>query len=209
MVRTPEIGVVSLQGGVEEHLAVLDTLGIKSRRVRLPRDLEGLDGLILPGGESTTIDKLARAFGLDHPLRECGLPILATCAGLIYCAKELENPVSNQHTLGLIDVTVRRNAFGNQRFSQECVVDVDGISVDASFIRAPIVTRVGAGVEVIATVPTAMPSIALKDTVVGGAEEPVVVGVRQDGVTALSFHPEENGDVRVHEAWLRKALILP
>lgn len=186
------VGVLALQGGVEEHLRILDEIGVATRRVRLPQDLDGLDGIILPGGESSAIDKLARSCGVAEPLRQTELPVLATCAGLIYSARELENPAPGQQTLALIDVTVRRNAFGNQRFSEERTVPVaigmETFEVEASFIRAPIVTRVGEGVEVIATVPRE----------VGEA----VVGVRQGAVTALSFHPEENGDSRLHAAWL-------
>lgn len=190
------VGVLALQGGVEEHLRILDELGVVTRRVRVPRDLDGLDGLVIPGGESSVIDKLARSFDLAEPLRDAaaaGLPVLATCAGLIYCARELDNPAPVQQTLGLLDVTVRRNAFGNQRFSTERTVDVvvakdQSLPIEASFIRAPLVTRVGEGVEVIATVP--------------GETGDAVVGVRQGRVTALSFHPEENGDARVHAAWL-------
>ncbi len=191
----PLVGVLALQGGVEEHLSVLESLGAETRRVRLPQDLDGLGGIILPGGESSTIDKLARSFGVAEPLRravEGGLPVLATCAGLIYSARDLENPASGQQTLGLIDVTVRRNAFGNQRFSEERTVPVtlgsETLNIEASFIRAPIVTRVGEGVEAIATVPR--------------EDGEAVVGVRQGTVTALSFHPEENGDSRLHAAWL-------
>ncbi|PMC70091.1 pyridoxal 5'-phosphate synthase glutaminase subunit PdxT [Corynebacterium aurimucosum] len=258
----PHVGVLALQGGVEEHLAVVESLGAATRRVRLPQDLDGLDGIILPGGESSTIDKLARSFGVAEPLRravEGGLPVLATCAGLIYSARELENPAPGQQTLGLIDVTVRRNAFGNQRFSQERIVPVamqgqrpdaetsevgarrrdaeaHGIGprsitldIEASFIRAPIVTRVGDGVEVIATLPApALGSVAGGATRAGGAISSsgaisagvggkggmthadcarhdgaeVIVGVQQGRVTALSFHPEENGDSRLHAAWL-------
>ncbi|MCQ9676109.1 pyridoxal 5'-phosphate synthase glutaminase subunit PdxT [Corynebacterium sp. BF-R-2] len=190
MVKT--IGVLALQGGVEEHLRILDELGVATRRVRLPQDLDGLDGLVLPGGESSAIDKLARSFGVAEPLRQTELPVLATCAGLIYSARELENPAPGQQTLALIDVTVRRNAFGNQRFSEERTVPVtlggQTLDVEASFIRAPIVTRVGEGVEVIATVPR--------------EDGEAVVGVQQGNVTALSFHPEENGDRRLHAAWL-------
>ena len=188
------VGVLALQGGVEEHLRILDGLGVATRRVRGPRDVDGLDGLVIPGGESSVIDKLARSFGLAAPLRDAaaGLPVLATCAGLIYCARELDNAAPGQQTLGLIDVTVRRNAFGNQRFSEERTVPVtageETLDIEASFIRAPLVTRVGEGVEVIATVP--------------GEDGDAVVGVRQGRVTALSFHPEENGDARVHAAWL-------
>lgn len=248
--------MLALQGGVEEHIAVLESLGAATRRVRLPQDLDGLDGIILPGGESSTIDKLARSFGVAEPLRravEGGLPVLATCAGLIYSARELENPAPGQQTLGLIDVTVRRNAFGNQRFSEERIVPValqgqrpdaetsevgawgaesreaeaHGIGprsitldIEASFIRAPIVTRVGEGVEVIATVPAPVPdrvasgaagedSAACKDSGEHDGElthpaagHEAIVGVRQGRVTALSFHPEENGDSRLHAAWL-------
>ena len=194
------IGVLALQGGVEEHIEVLETLGAATRRVRQVADLEGLEGLVLPGGESTVIDRLARSFGLAEPLRaaiDAGLPVLATCAGLIYLARELENPAAGQQTLGALDVTVRRNAFGNQRFSAERVVSVildDGeaevVDVDASFIRAPIVTRTGPGVEAIATVSG------------NAGEGEFIVGVRSGAITALSFHPEENGDARVHAAWL-------
>ena len=144
------VGVLALQGGVEEHLRILDGLGVATRRVRVLRDVDGLDGLVIPGGESSVIDKLARSFGLAEPLRDAaaaGLPVLATCAGLIYCARELENPAPGQQTLGLLDVTVRRNAFGNQRFSEERIVPVamgeDKLDIEASFIRAPLVTRVG------------------------------------------------------------------
>lgn len=186
------VGVLALQGGVEEHLRILDELGVATRRVRLPQDLDGLDGIILPGGESSAIDKLARSCGVAEPLRQTELPVLATCAGLIYSARELENPAPGQQTLALIDVSVRRNAFGNQRFSEERIVPVamgmETFEVEASFIRAPIVTRVGEGVEVIATVPR--------------EDGEAVVGVRQGNVTALSFHPEENGDSRLHAAWL-------
>ena len=222
MVKT--IGVLALQGGVEEHLRILDELGVATRRVRLPQDLDGLDGLILPGGESSAIDKLARSFGVAEPLRQTELPVLATCAGLIYSARELESPAPGQQTLGLIDVTVRRNAFGNQRFSEERTVPVamegqrsgvgasgvgEPLAIEASFIRAPIVTRAGEGVEVIATVP-----LPAHDIVSGGEEScagtrtrpatrhEAIVGVRQGCVTALSFHPEENGDSRLHAAWL-------
>lgn len=223
----PLVGVLALQGGVEEHIAVLENLGAATRRVRLPQDLDGLDGIILPGGESSTIDKLARSFGVAEPLRravENGLPVLATCAGLIYSARELENPAPGQQTLGLIDVSVRRNAFGNQRFSEERTVPVamegqrsgvnasgvgEPLAIEASFIRAPIVTRAGEGVEVIATVPLPAPDIVSggEGSGAGARTRPaagreVIVGVRQGCVTALSFHPEENGDSRLHAAWL-------
>lgn len=222
------VGVLALQGGVEEHIAVLEGFGVATRRVRLPQELDGLDGIILPGGESSTIDKLARSFGVAEPLRravENGLPVLATCAGLIYSARELDNPAPGQQTLALIDVSVRRNAFGNQRFSEERIVPVvmptaagrneagdEVMDIEASFIRAPIVTRVGEGVEVIATVPVSGlvaeglgcdvdgQSAGQKSSLDAGGD--AIVGVRQGSVTALSFHPEENGDSRLHTAWL-------
>lgn len=223
------VGVLALQGGVEEHLRILDEHGVATRRVRLPQDLDGLDGIILPGGESSAIDKLARSCGVAEPLRravEGGLPVLATCAGLIYSARELDNPAPGQQTLALIDVSVRRNAFGNQRFSEERIVPVvmptaagrneaagdEVLDIEASFIRAPIVTRVGEGVEVIATVPVSGPvaeslgrdvdgqSAGQKSSLDAGGD--AIVGVRQGNVTALSFHPEENEDSRLHAAWL-------
>lgn len=232
MVGSPLIGILSLQGGVEEHATILESLGATVRRVRLPGDLEGLDGIVLPGGESSTIDKLARTLGLAEPLYQAilpvqsekdkgersqtrterpegkGLPVLATCAGLIYSAKEIENPAPGQQTLGILDATVRRNAFGNQRFSTERTVPIDlpgdvsaavevPFTVEASFIRAPIVTRVGEGVDVIARVAGG----GLGDV---DGEDTFTVGVRQDNVWALSFHPEENGDERVHAAWLQE-----
>ncbi|OFR63655.1 pyridoxal 5'-phosphate synthase glutaminase subunit PdxT [Corynebacterium sp. HMSC078H07] len=218
------VGVLALQGGVEEHIAVLEGLGVATRRVRLPQDLDGLDGIILPGGESSAIDKLARSCGVAEPLRravENGLPVLATCAGLIYSARELDNPAPGQQTLALIDVSVRRNAFGNQRFSEERIVPVvmptvggrneagdEVLDIEASFIRAPIVTRVGEGVEVIATVPFLAPVGEGTDRDVDGQKSSLdaggdaIVGVRQGNVTALSFHPEENEDSRLHAAWL-------
>ena len=205
----PLVGVLALQGGVEEHITVLEDLGAETRRVRLPQELDGLAGLVLPGGESSTIDKLARSFGVAEPLRRAvtgGLPVLATCAGLIYGARELENPAPGQQTLGLIDVTVRRNAFGNQRFSEErtvpVVMDSQTLDIEASFIRAPMVTRVGDGVEVIATVPTCEKGDDGGALTPPAARRDAIVGVRQGCVTALSFHPEENGDARLHAAWL-------
>lgn len=217
---SPLIGILALQGGVEEHAAILESLGATVRRVRLPGDLEGLDGIVLPGGESSTIDKLARTFGLAEPLRRAirpeqdvkgeGLPVLATCAGLIYAAKEVENPAPGQQTLRILDVTVRRNAFGSQRYSAERIVPISlyggetRFTVEASFIRAPIVTRVGEGVEVIARCAVNRPVSGVGDVDVVEDDESVVVGVRENNVWALSFHPEENGDERVHAAWLRE-----
>ncbi|MFK4813105.1 pyridoxal 5'-phosphate synthase glutaminase subunit PdxT, partial [Devosia sp. ZW T5_3] len=149
------IGVLALQGGVREHAAMLQGLGADVRLVKKVEDLEGIDGLVLPGGESSVIDRLSRSFGLADPLRDAiaaGLPVLGTCAGLILLAERLENPAPGQQTFGGLDVTVRRNAFGSQRDSFDAAIAVSGIAgeIDVSFIRAPIVVSHGPGVDVIA-----------------------------------------------------------
>ncbi|CAB0831776.1 glutamine amidotransferase subunit PdxT [Corynebacterium diphtheriae] len=180
------IGVLTLQGGFAEHIAILESLGVEHRRVRVPNDLLGLDGLIIPGGESTVMDKLARAFDLAEPLRAAinnGLPVFATCAGLIYLGT-VENPAKGQQTLGCLDVVVRRNAFGRQVDSFDAVVDVEGIDANVAFIRAPEVISCGVGVTVTARV---------------GDH---VVGVRQGKIHAYAFHPESAGEVRLHQAWI-------
>ena len=192
----PLIGVVALQGGFAEHIEVLESLGATTRRVRREADLESLDGIVLPGGESTVIDKLMRSFGLADPLREAitgGLPVLATCAGLVVLATEVEDAATGQQTLGRLDVTVRRNAFGSQLDSFEGHLDIDGVGagIPATFIRAPIVPRPGPGGEGISTLPDDADEA-------GGA----IVGVRQGNILALSFHPEETADDRVHRRWL-------
>ena len=194
----PLVGVVALQGGFAEHIEVLESLGANTRRVHRSADLQGLDGIVLPGGESTVIDKLMRSFSLAEPLKDAvrrGLPVLATCAGLVVLATDLEDAAKGQHTLSLLDVTVRRNAFGSQLDSFEGTLDIDGVGdgVSATFIRAPVITRVGPGVEVIAQLPDEAGNVS-------GA----IVGVRQRNVLALSFHPEETDDDRVHRTWLRQ-----
>lgn len=177
------VGVLALQGGVAEHVEILRMLGADTVLVRRPAHLEGLTGLVLPGGESSTIERLLNIFDLADPLREAvraGLPVLATCAGMICLASGIEDPAPGQQGLGLLDITVARNAFGSQVASEEAVVDtVDG-PVEAAFIRAPVVTRVGDGVEVIAR------------------HRGRIVGVRAGAVTAVSFHPELTGDARLH-----------
>lgn len=184
------VGVLALQGGVAEHERILERLGVAVRRVRRPADLDGLDGLVLPGGESTVFDKLARALGLAAPLRDviaAGLPTLATCAGLIYLAQEVEDAAEGQRTLGVLDISVRRNAFGSQLDSFETTLEVAGVGlVPATFIRAPLVTRVGPGVDVVARLADGR-----------------VVGVRHGTVVALAFHPEQTEDDSVHWAWLK------
>ncbi|AXE39017.1 pyridoxal 5'-phosphate synthase glutaminase subunit PdxT [Acidipropionibacterium virtanenii] len=184
------IGVLALQGGISEHVAALTRLGAVTVPVRRPVDLAGLDAIVLPGGESTVFDKLARAFGLAGPLAGAiadGLPVLATCAGLIYLAARVEDAAEGQQTLGALDVTVRRNAFGTQLDSFETSVRVRGLDapVPATFIRAPLVTWAGPQIEVISRL-----------------EDGRIIGVRQGAVTGYSFHPEETGDDRLHRVWL-------
>lgn len=185
--RVPRVGVLALQGGVAEHVRVIEGLGATAVLVKRPAHLDQLDGLVLPGGESSTIDRLLRIFGLVEPLRTAirgGLPVLATCAGMITLADEIEDPAPGQQTLGLLDITVRRNAFGSQVESEEAVVATADGPVAAAFIRAPIVTRVGAGVEVIAE------------------HRGQIVGVRSGGITAVAFHPEVVGDATLHRRLL-------
>ncbi|MFJ7084346.1 pyridoxal 5'-phosphate synthase glutaminase subunit PdxT [Streptomyces griseus] len=186
MSDTPLIGVLALQGDVREHLIALASADAVARPVRRPEELAEVDGLVIPGGESTTMSKLAVLFGMMEPLRErvrAGMPVYGTCAGMILLAEKILDPRSGQETVGGIDMIVRRNAFGRQNESFEAAVEVDGVDggpVDGVFIRAPWVESVGAGAEVIAEH--------------GGH----IVAVRQKNALATSFHPELTGDHRVH-----------
>ena len=181
MARPVKIGVLALQGAFAEHLAVLRQLGVEGVTVRLPEQLEGVSGLIIPGGESTTITMGMEATGLDEGVRShhrAGRPILGTCAGMIVC--------DDRH-LGLIDATARRNAFGRQLQSFEADLEVEGIGPDplrAVFIRAPWIERHGAGVEVLAS----------------WEDHPVVV--RDGSVLACAFHPELTDDARIHALFM-------
>ena len=181
---TPVIGVLALQGDFAEHAAMLRRLGVESREVRVPRDLEGLDGLVIPGGESTTIGKLLETYALLEPVRDLGasgFPIWGTCAGLILLATDVGTP---QPLLGLMDMTVERNAFGRQTDSFETDLDIDGLpggAFHAVFIRAPIVSGVGDDVEVLAKL--------------GDGR---IVAVRQDNLLGTAFHPELTADARLH-----------
>ncbi|MFH9724762.1 pyridoxal 5'-phosphate synthase glutaminase subunit PdxT [Streptomyces sp. NPDC017254] len=183
---TPVIGVLALQGDVREHLIALAAADAVARPVRRPEELAEIDGLVIPGGESTTISKLAELFGMTEPLREriaAGLPVYGTCAGLIMLAEKILDPRSGQETFGGIDMIVRRNAFGRQNESFEAGVTVAGIEdgpVEGVFIRAPWVESVGAEVEILAE------------------HEGHVVAVRQGRALATSFHPELTGDHRIH-----------
>ena len=190
---TATIGVLALQGDVREHVAALARLGVTATAVRRPAELAAVDGLVLPGGESTTMAKLARTFDLIEPLRQRikdGMPALGTCAGMILLADRIEDGAVGQESIGGLDITVRRNAFGRQVDSFEGDVDVVGLDapVHGIFIRAPWVESVGGGVEVLARV--------------GSDAEPEAVGrivaVRQGPLMATSFHPEVGGDARVH-----------
>lgn len=189
----PVIGVLALQGDVREHRAALAAAGGTARTVRRPEELAAVDALVVPGGESTTISKLAVLFGMMEPLRarvRDGMPVYGTCAGMIMLADTILDPRSGQETFGGIDMTVRRNAFGRQNESFEAAVAVKGVPgepVEGVFIRAPWVESVGAGVEVLAEH--------------GGH----IVAVRQGNALATSFHPELTGDHRVHALFVAMA----
>ena len=186
----PLIGVFALQGDVREHCAMLEHSGARCRSVRRPSELDGLDGIVIPGGESTTMVKLARTFDLFDPLRDAvraGLPALGTCAGMIMLADRIEGGVPGQETIGGLDVVVRRNAFGRQVDSFEADLQVEDLQAPfhAVFIRAPWVEKVGQGVDVVATVAS-------------GEAVGRIVAVRQGNLVATSFHPEITGDHRIH-----------
>jgi 5'-phosphate synthase pdxT subunit len=191
MFAKPVIGVLALQGDVREHLAALEAQGARSAAVRRPEELAAVDGLVLPGGESTTIVKLARRFGLLGPLRaavRAGLPVYGSCAGMILLADRILDAPADQETIGGLDVTVRRNAFGRQVDSFESEIafqGIDGGPLHAIFIRAPWVEEAGEAVEVLGRV-------------VGGPADGKIVAVRQGNLVATSFHPELTGDHRVH-----------
>jgi len=187
---TPLIGVLALQGDVREHIRALTSCGARGVAVRRLGELDAVDGLIIPGGESTTMGKLAAAFDLLEPLRKRvrgGLPAYGSCAGMILLADRILGGVPGQETVGGLDVVVRRNAFGRQVDSFEADVAFKGFDegFHAVFIRAPWVESVGAGVEVLARVAT-------------GPAAGRIVAVRQGDLIATSFHPELTGDLRVH-----------
>ncbi|MEU3775723.1 pyridoxal 5'-phosphate synthase glutaminase subunit PdxT [Streptomyces sp. NPDC032472] len=186
MNNPPVIGVLALQGDVREHLIALASADAVARAVRRPEELAEVDALVIPGGESTTMSKLAVLFGMLEPLRErvrTGMPVYGTCAGMIMLADKLLDGREDQETLGGIDMIVRRNAFGRQNESFEAAIEFTGIEggpVEGVFIRAPWVESVGADAQVLATY------------------DGHTVAVRQGNVLATSFHPELTGDDRVH-----------
>ncbi|RZT11847.1 pyridoxal phosphate synthase yaaE subunit [Kribbella sp. VKM Ac-2569] len=184
------IGVFALQGNVREHLAMLAEVGVEGLAVRRPSELEQVDAMVLPGGESTTMYKLARSFELFEPLQKRiadGMPVFGTCAGMIMLANEITGGTADQETLGGLDVTVRRNAFGRQVDSFEADLEFAAFDTPyhAVFIRAPWVERVGRDVEVLSTVRS-------------GPAAGRIVAVRHDRLLATSFHPEMTGDARLH-----------
>ena len=191
----PRVGVLALQGDVREHLAALERSGVAAEAVRRPAELARLDALVLPGGESTTIIRLARTFELLEPLRAAvtgGLPVYGSCAGMILLAREILDGEEGQETIGGLDIAVRRNAFGRQVDSFEGEIEMDGVGqVPGVFIRAPWVERAGPEVQVLATVGPGAP----------GAGR--IVAVRQGPLLATSFHPELTADARVHGYFVR------
>ena len=195
MTSGPLVGVLAVQGDVREHLAALADAGARPIPVRRPQEVAALDGIVIPGGESTTIDKLTRIFDLREPLREriaAGLPAYGSCAGMILLADRIVDAAAGQQTLGGIDITVRRNAFGRQveSFEEDLTLQgLDGTPLRAVFIRAPWVEDAGAGVEVLARVEA-------------GPAAGRIVAVRQGLLLATSFHPEVTGDRRVHRMFV-------
>lgn len=188
--RPGRVGVLALQGDVREHVAVLESLGADVSLVRTPAQLADVDGLVLPGGESSVIDKLARLFDVREPIIGrigAGMPVFGTCAGLILLADRILDGLPTQLPFGGLDVDVRRNAFGSQVDSFEAMLEVPELGeepVHATFIRAPVVERVGDGVQVLARVGDR------------------VVAVQQGPLLATSFHPEVEGETRFHRRFL-------
>ena len=186
---TPLIGVLAMQGAYREHVRTLEACGARARLVRLPADLEGLDGLVIPGGESTTMEMLMQRMGLLEPVREAvrgGLPTLGTCAGMIVLADRITDGRPDQHGLRALDIAVRRNAFGRQVDSFEADLEVAGLEggpFHGVFIRAPVVEDAG-------------------PTEVLASHQGQPVAVRQGHVMALAFHPELTADLRLHREFL-------
>ena len=187
------IGILAFQGDFREHALAVERLGAESRLVRLPRDLDGVDALIMPGGESTVMGKLMTAYDVVEPIRTLlaqGMPAWGTCAGMILLSRETDNALAGQPLLASINMRTRRNAFGAQRESFETTLDVPAIGAKpyhAVFIRGPVVEWVGEGVEVLARI---------------DAPEPNIVAVRQNLLLATAFHPEVTEDLRFHKYFL-------
>jgi len=190
-VTSPLVGVLALQGDVREHVRMLEDLGARVRLVRRPEEVASLAGIVLPGGESTVIDKLARAVGTADAIRTAiaeGMPVYGTCAGLILLADRLTDAAPGQQTFGGLDVTVQRNAFGGQQESFETALPVPDLGpapVAATFIRAPVVVSAGQDVEPLARLADGR-----------------IVAVRQGAILATAFHPEVTGERRFHRLFL-------
>ncbi len=188
-----KIGVLALQGDVSEHASVFHKVGVEVVEVRVPSDLEGVSGVVLPGGESTTLIKLLQRVSLDLALKEAhlkGVALWGTCAGMILLARTVEDGTPGQPSLGLMDITVRRNAFGRQVDSFEAEIDIPALGAPpfpGVFIRAPVVESVGDGVEVL------------------GCQNDKVVAVKQENLLATSFHPELSDDERMHRYFIQLA----
>ncbi|WP_435744952.1 pyridoxal 5'-phosphate synthase glutaminase subunit PdxT [Microbacterium sp. PMB16] len=193
MAGSPRVGVLALQGDVREHAALLAELGAEVALVRRPAELAAVAGLVIPGGESSVIDKLSRLFGMQEPIRDAiagGMPVLGTCAGLILLADTVVDAIDGQESFGGLDVVVRRNAFGRQVESFEAELSVPALGgnpVKAAFIRGPVVESVGPGAETLAALPDGR-----------------VVAVEQGGLLGLSFHPEITGETRFHRRFLAR-----
>lgn len=193
MAGNPRVGVLALQGDFREHLLALGSLGVEPVSVRRPEELGSVDGLIIPGGESSVMDKLSRMFGIAVPLKAAiasGLPVYGTCAGLIMLADEVRDSIEGQESLGGLDVAVRRNAFGSQldSFETDLVMPaIGGPPMHAVFIRAPLVERAGESVSVLAQLADGR-----------------IVAVEQGNLLGTSFHPEMTNDLRFHQYFVDK-----
>lgn len=191
-----KVGVLALQGDFREHISSLLSLGVDAFEVKTVAQLKSAEALVIPGGESTTISKLAIAFGLMESIRAAiaqGLPVYGSCAGMILLSREILDPASQQESFGGLDISVRRNAFGRQVDSFESDLEIVGITgepIKAIFIRAPWVETCGSDVQVLASVK------------VDGRDHPVAV--RQKNALATSFHPEISGDLRIHQYFLEE-----
>jgi 5'-phosphate synthase pdxT subunit len=189
----PKVGVLALQGDFREHLAVLRELGADAIPVRRAAELDDVAGLVIPGGESSVMDKLSRTFGLAEPLKKRiaeGMPVYGTCAGLIMLADTVRDAITGQQTLGGLDVVVRRNAFGNQNDSFETDLDIPELGerpVHAVFIRAPVIDEVGPAAHALGTL-----------------SDGRVVAVEQGALLGTAFHPEMTDDYRFHERFLER-----
>ncbi len=193
----PLIGVLALQGDVREHINTLHELGYETALVRTPADVARVDALVIPGGESSVIDKLSRIFGVRDSIVgriQSGMPVLGTCAGLIMLADQITGGLADQQTFGGLNVVVERNAFGSQSESFETDLTVSGVGetpLHVAFIRGPVIASIGEGVTVLSTLP-----------------DGTIVGVRQGNAVGVSFHPEVTGETALHR-WFVESVVAP